>query len=162
MSGKAHKHTWTLAERQRASKFAGTLKDSRLVAARSKAHLPFASAEKIVQALSEEREQLSRLCSAFDVTRSDVIDFFLAQKPNSELRLTKLKGAPLEDLLTWLIAYVAQVSAVSELDVVVHACTSKLRTLYSIQKLATGKHRSGQVMQKLYSTIVLNKQQLLR
>ncbi len=93
------KHTWTAAERQRASDFANSLSEARLESARAKARLLSASVDELVRSFSNDREQLFRLLFVFDVTKSDLAKFFRQLKPSTDvLSVTALNSKKKEEL----------------------------------------------------------------
>ncbi len=105
-------HTWTAVERRTAKAFAHSLCEARLNAARSRMRLPSGTADEIVKMLSDDKEQLMRVNSVFEVKKPDVVSFFGQERPPADLQLTKLSNTPVEELCAWLESYFTQVTAI--------------------------------------------------
>lgn len=102
-------HTWTAGERNAAKVFARSLPEGRVDTARTRLRCPYGSVEEMVDIISQNREDLSRLGVEFEIKKPDIIRFFRNLRPAADLRLTSLNNATVEELRAALWSYLSQV-----------------------------------------------------
>ena len=102
-------HTWTAAEKNTAKLLARSLPEARVNTARTRLRCPDGSVEEMVDILSQNREELSRLGVEFGVKKPDIVRFFRSVRPAADLRLTSLNNATVEELRAALWSHMSQV-----------------------------------------------------